>query len=266
VEVFATLLDEGVYLASVATLYRVLRANRQVVERRRQARHPARKRPELIATGPGQVFTWDITKLPGPSRGLYYDAYVMIDIYSRYIVGWKVAATGSAELAEGFIADVFAVHGVPQVVHADRGTSMTSKKVADLLADLHVVRSHSRPHVSNDNPFSEAAFKTVKYHPTFPSRFGSIQHARAFCETFFTWYNHEHRHSGVGLHTPAAVHYGHAGTAAVARQQVLDAAWIANPERFGRRPEPKALRLPDTAWINKPEPAINQPETPPQAA
>jgi putative transposase len=266
VEVFATLLDEGVYLASVATLYRVLRDNRQVVERRRQARHPARKRPELIATCPGQVFSWDITKLPGPSRGLYYDAYVMIDIYSRYIVGWKVAATESAELAEGFIADVFATHGVPPVVHADRGTSMTSKKVADLLADLHVVRSHSRPHVSNDNPFSEAAFKTVKYHPTFPGRFGSIQDARAFCETFFTWYNHEHHHSGVGLHTPAAVHYGHADAATVSRQQVLDAAWTAHPERFARRPEPKALRLPDTAWINKPAPATDQPETFSQAA
>jgi transposase InsO family protein len=260
VEVFATLLDEGVYLASVATLYRVLRDNRQVVERRRQARHPARKRPELIATGPGQVFTWDITKLPGPTRGLYYDAYVMIDIYSRYIVGWTVAVTESAELAEGFIADVFAVHGVPQVVHADRGTSMTSKKVADLLADLHVTRSHSRPHVSNDNPFSEAAFKTVKYHPTFPHQFGSIQDARVFCETFFTWYNHEHHHSGIGLHTPAAVHYGHANATADARQQVLDTAWAAHPERFARRPEPKTLRLPDTAWINKPEPVADQPE------
>jgi transposase InsO family protein len=187
----------------------VLRENRQVTERRRQARHPARKRPELMATGPGQVFTWDITKLAGPARGLYYDAYVMIDIFSRYIVGWKVAATESAELAEGFIADVFTVHGVPQVVHADRGTSMTSKKVADLLADLHVVRSHSRPHVSNDNPFSEAAFKTVKYHPSFPQRFGSIQDARAFCESSFTWYNHEHHHSGVGLHTPCACRKRH---------------------------------------------------------
>jgi len=258
VEVFATLLDEGVYLASVATLYRVLRENRQVVERRRQARHPARKRPELIATGPGQVFTWDITKLPGPTRGLYFEAYVMIDIFSRYIVGWKVAATESAELAEGFIADVFAVHGVPRVVHADRGTSMTSKKVADLLADLQVVRSHSRPHVSNDNPYSEAAFKTVKYHSTFPERFGSIQDARVFCETFFIWYNHEHHHSGIGLHTPAAVHYGHAEAMTVARQQVLDTAWATTPERFTRRPEPKTLRLPDTAWINPPQPATAQ--------
>jgi putative transposase len=260
VEVFATLLDEGVYLASVATLYRVLRANRQVVERRRLARHPARTRPELIATGPGQVFSWDITKLPGPTRGVYYDAYVMIDIFSRYIVGCKVAATESALLAEDFITDVFAVHGVPQVVHADRGTSMTSKKVADLLADLHVLRSHSRPHVSNDNPYSEAAFKTVKYHPTFPIRFGSIQHARTFCDNFFTWYNHEHHHSGIGLHTPAAVHYGHASAVTVARQQVLDTAWAQNPERFTRRPQPKTLRLADTAWINKPEPATDQAE------
>jgi putative transposase len=258
--VFATLLDEGVYLASVATLYRVLRENRQVVERRRLARHPARARPELIATGPGQVFSWDITKLPGPNRGVYYDAYVMIDIYSRYIVGCKVATTESAVLAEDFITGVFALHGVPQVVHADRGTSMTSKKVADLLADLHVLRSHSRPHVSNDNPYSEAAFKTVKYHPSFPARFGSIQDARAFCDTFFTWYNHEHHHTGIGLHTPAAVHYGHADAATVARQQVLDTAWARNPERFTRRPQPKTLRLADTAWINKPVPAIDQPE------
>ena len=135
---------------------------------------------------------------------------------------------------------------------------MTSKKVADLLADLHVVRSHSRPHVSNDNPYSEAAFKTVKYHPTFPARFGSIQDARAFCDTFFTWYNHQHHHTGIGLHTPAAVHYGHAAAATVARQQILDTAWARHPERFNRRPEPKSLRLADTTWINKPEPATNQ--------
>jgi putative transposase len=258
IEVFATLLDEGVYLASVATFYRVLRENRQVIERRSQARHPARSRPELTASAPGQVLTWDITKLAGPTRGLYYDAYVMIDIYSRYIVGWKVATTESADIAHGFISDVIAVHGVPLVVHADRGTSMTSKKVADLLADLQVLRSHSRPHVSNDNPFSEAAFKTVKYHPTFPARFGSIQDARAFCDTFFAWYNHEHHHTGIGLHTPAAVHYGHADATTVARQQVLDTAWATHPERFTHRPQPKTLRLPDTAWINKPEPAADQ--------
>jgi putative transposase len=254
IEVFATLLDEGVYLASIATFSRVLRENRQVKERRRQARHPARARPELTATAPGQVFTWDITKLAGPARGLYYDAYVMIDIYSRYIVGWKVAATESADLAAAFIGDVIAIHGVPPVVHADRGTSMTSKKVADLLADLHVLRSHSRPHVSNDNPFSEAAFKTVKYHPTFPARFGSIQDARTFCDTFFTWYNYAHHHTGIGLHTPAAVHYGHAAATTVARQHILDTAWVLHPERFTRRPQPQALQLPTAAWINKPLP------------
>ncbi|SCL19563.1 putative transposase [Micromonospora inyonensis] len=191
-EAFATLLDEGVYLASISTLYRILRTNNQVVDRRRQARHPTRARPELTATGPGQVFTWDITKLPGPTKGVYYDAYVMIDIWSRYIVGHHVAARESAEIAHDFITEVIAMHGVPQVVHADRGTSMTSKRVAALLADLHVTRSHSRPRVSNDNPFSEAAFKTVKYHPTFPERFGSLADARAFCDTFFGWYNHEH--------------------------------------------------------------------------
>jgi putative transposase len=254
IEVFATLLDEGVYLASIATFYRILRANKQVIERRRIARHPTRARPELTATQPGQVFSWDITKLAGPTRGLYYDAYVMIDIYSRYIVGWTVAATETAELAAGFIAEVITIHGVPQAVHADRGTSMTSKKVADLLADLHVLRSHSRPHVSNDNPFSEAAFKTVKYHPTFPARFGSIQDARAFCDSFFAWYNHEHHHTGIGLHTPATVHYGHAAATTVARQRILDAAWIEHPERFTLRPQPKALQLAETAWINKPIP------------
>ncbi len=258
IEVFATLLDEGIYLGSVATFYRILREHRQVVERRRQARHPARVRPELTATAPGQVFTWDITKLAGPTRGLYYDAYVMIDIYSRYIVGWKVATTETADLAAGFIADVIAIHGVPRVVHADRGTSMTSKKVADLLADLQVLRSHSRPHVSNDNPYSEAAFKTVKYHPSFPTRFGSIQDARTFCDTFFQWYNHQHHHTGIGLHTPAAVHYGHADTQTVARQQVLDTAYAAHPHRFSRRPEPKILQRPTVAWINQPESETTQ--------
>jgi putative transposase len=258
-EAFATLLDEGVYLASISTLYRILRVNNQVVDRRRQARHPTRARPELTATGPGQVLTWDITKLPGPTKGVYYDAYVMIDIWSRYIVGHHVAATESADIAHDFITDVIATHGVPQVVHADRGTSMTSKRVATLLADLNVTRSHSRPHVSNDNPFSEAAFKTVKYHPTFPERFGSLADARAFCDTFFYWYNHEHHHTGIGLHTPADVHYGHATTHQALRTHALDTAWTAHPERFSRRPRPKALHLPDTVWINPPEPAADQP-------
>ncbi|RZU74970.1 transposase InsO family protein [Micromonospora kangleipakensis] len=206
-ETFATLLDEGVYLGSISTLYRILRANGQVIDRRRQARHPTRTRPELTATAPGQVFTWDITKLPGPAKGVYYDAYVMTDIWSRYVVGHHVAARESAEIAYDFISEIITTHGVPHVVHADRGTSMTSKRVATLLADL--TRTHSRPRVSNDNPFSEAAFKTVKYHPTFLERFGSLADARAFCDTFFQWYNHEHHHAGIGLHTPADVHYGH---------------------------------------------------------
>lgn len=250
-EVFATLLDEGIYLGSISTIYRVLAENKQVQERRRLARHPARKRPELIATGPGQVFTWDITKLPGAAKGIYYDAYVMIDIFSRYIVGWHVAAGESAQIAEDFITEIFGMHRIPATVHADRGTSMTSKKVADLLADLGVTKSHSRPHVSNDNPYSEAGFKTMKYHPSFPERFGCIADARAFCEEFFTWYNHEHRHTGIGLHTPAAVHYGLAAGQRAQRQIVLDAAHAAHPERFSTRPQPP--KLPAAAWINGPD-------------
>lgn len=214
-QVYATLLDRGQYLCSVSTMYRLLAEHDQVKERRRLARHPARAVPELVATGPGQVYTWDITKLPGPAKGSYYDAYVMIDIYSRYIVGAHVHAHESGVLAEELMKQIFGVHGVPAVVHADRGTSMTSKSVATLLADLGVTRSHSRPSVSNDNPYSEALFKTMKYLPTFPDRFGSLAHARAFMDRFVQAYNHEHHHSGIGLHTPADVHYGHARTVTV---------------------------------------------------
>ena len=252
-QVYAALLDRGTYLCSVATMYRILAANAQVRERRRLARHPARKRPELMATGPGQVYSWDITKLPGPAKGIYYDAYVMIDIYSRYIVGLAVHAHESAELAEEMMKQVFGVHGIPQVVHADRGTSMTSKTVAALLADLHVTRSHSRPKVSNDNPFSEAWFKTLKYAPTFPDRFGSLADARAFTEDFVTWYNHDHHHTGLGLHTPADVHYGLAVAKADARAEVLAAARAAHPDRFATYHTPKILALPEAAWINKPD-------------
>lgn len=252
-QVYAELLDRGVYLCSVATMYRILRENTMVVERRRQARHPARKRPELIASAPGQVYTWDITKLPGPTRGVYFDAYVMIDIYSRYIVGAHVHLRESAPLAEEMMKEVFGIHGIPQVVHADRGTSMTSKTVAALLADLSVTRSHSRPKVSNDNPFSEAWFKTLKYAPTFPERFGSLADARAFMAGFVTWYNHAHHHTGIGLHTPADVHYGLAAARAAARAEVLAAARAANPDRFTTSHGPKILALPEAAWINKPE-------------
>lgn len=200
-QIYAQLLDEGVYLCSVSTMYRVLRENRQVKERRRLARHPAKVCPELVATAPRQVYSWDITKLAGPVKGAYFDAYVMIDIYSRYIVDVHVHAHESGVLAKELMEQIFAVHGVPQVVHADRGTSMTSKTVAALLADLEVTRSHSRPRVSNDNPFSESLLKTLKYGPEFPERFGSLSEARQFMEAFAHWYNHEHRHTGIGLRT-----------------------------------------------------------------
>jgi putative transposase len=253
-QIYATLLRQGIYLCSVSTMYRILTANAQVKDRRRQARHPARVRPELIATGPGQVYTWDITKLPGPTKGVYYDAYVMIDIYSRYIVGAHVHVTETAVLAEEMMREVFTIHGTPQVVHADRGTSMTSKTVAALLTDLGVTRSHSRPRVSNDNPFSEAWFKTLKYAPIFPERFGSLQHARTFIDTFTEFYNHNHHHTGIGLHTPADVHYGLTDTTNEHRHRALAAARAANPERFSTTRTPKVLDLPDAAWINPPVP------------
>ena len=251
-QVFATLLDRGVYLCSVSTMYRILRENTQVRERRRQARHPARAVPELVATAPGQVYTWDITKLPGPARGVYYDAYVMIDIYSRYLVGVDVHARETGPLAEEMMREVFGIHGIPQVVHADRGTSMTSKSVAALLSDLEVTRSHSRPKVSNDNPYSEANFNTLKYHPDFPDRFGSLSHAREFMDQFKDRYNHQHHHSGIGLHTTANVHYGLAHAKAADRAEVLATARSAHPERFSTDYTPKVLDLPDAAWINKP--------------
>ena len=252
-QVYASLLARGEYLCSPATMYRILAANAQVKERRRQARHPARARPELTATGPGQVYTWDITKLHGPVKGTYYDAYVMIDIYSRYIVGAHVHAHESGPLAEEMIKEVFGVHGVPHVVHADRGTSMTSKTVATLLADLHVTRSHSRPHVSNDNPYSEAWFKTLKYAPAFPDRFGALGDARAFLAEFVDWYNHAHHHTGIGLHTPADVHYGLASTTQAQRTETLTRARTNHPERFTTTTDPKILDLPHTVWINQPE-------------
>jgi putative transposase len=255
-QVWATLLDEGRYLCSESTMYRLLRAHGEVRERRRQAAHPPRVRPELVAHAPNEVWTWDITKLHGPHRGMYYDLYVMLDIYSRYVVGWQVAARESGELAEEFIADAIArIGAAPKAVHADRGTSMTSKPVAVLLADLGIARSHSRPRVSNDNPYSESAFKTLKHCPAFPDRFGSIPDARTFCERFFSYYNHEHRHSGIGLHTPASVHFGTAQEVRAQRAAVLNAAYATNPDRFRQRPVPP--RIPGAAWINQP-PAVIQ--------
>lgn len=256
--VWAQLLDEGVYLCSVSTMYRILAEHRQVRERRRLARHPKATCPELVATGPNEVYTWDITKLPGPVKGTYYDAYVMIDIFSRYIVGQRVHTRESAELAKEFINGVIGVHGVPKVVHADRGTSMTSKTVATLLADLEVTRSHSRPRVSNDNPYSESWFKTMKYAPEFPRRFGSLTEAREFMTEFVQWYNHEHRHGGIGLHTPADVHYGLAANKARDRDAVLAAARAQHPTRFGGTIRtPKILDLPEAVWINPPKQTEN---------
>jgi len=251
-QVYATLLASGRYLCSVSTMYRVLAEHGQVKERRRLAKHPPRAVPDLVATGPGQVYTWDITKLAGPVKGCYYDAYEMVDIYSRYIVGAHVHAHESGLLAEEMMKEIFGVHGIPTVVHADRGTSMTSKTVAALLADLNVTRSHSRPRVSNDNPYSEALFKTLKYLPAFPDRFGSLTHARGFMDAFVTAYNHEHHHTGLGLHTPADVHYGHAKAVALDRSAALATARAVHPERFGTSHDPKILALPDSAWINRP--------------
>jgi len=252
IQIYATLLDEGTYLCSISTLYRILAEHAQLVERRRIARHPARAVPELVATGPGQVYSWDITKLAGPTKGVYYDAYVMIDIYSRYIVGVKVHPHESGLLAEQMMRQVFDLHGVPQVVHADRGTSMTSKTVTQLLADLEVTRSHSRPKVSNDNPYSEAWFKTVKYAPTFPDRFGCLTDSQQFMDSFVDGYNHHHRHTGIGLHTPADVHYGLAVARNAERESTLAEARNRHPERFTTSRSPKIINLPDAAWINQP--------------
>lgn len=254
-QVYATLLDEGTFLCSIPTMYRILRENRLVRDRRNQRRHPSYHKPELLATGPRQVWSWDITKLLGPVKWTYFHLYVLLDIFSRYVTGWMVAPRESAALAQRLIAETCAMQGIGPgqlFIHADRGTSMTSKPVALLLADLGVTRSHSRPQVSNDNPFSEAQFKTLKYRPDFPARFGCLEDARIFCQAFFAWYNGEHRHSGIGLMTPAAVHDGQASTVRDARQRVLSAAYAAHPERFVRKP-PQPPVLPHAVWINPPK-------------
>jgi putative transposase len=253
-QVWARLLDEdGTYLCSVSTMYRLLRQRHEVRERRRIACHPAHVKPELVATGPNQVWSWDITKLKGPYKWSWFQLYVILDVYSRYAVGWTIAPRESAELAQQLIAACLHAESIARdqlTIHADRGSSMTSKPVVQLLAYLGVVRSHSRPRQSNDNPYSEAQFKTLKYCPTFPDRFSSIQHARAFCDRFLTYYDLEHRHSGIGLHTPADVHTGRHHQVRAARQTVLDHAYHDHPERF-RRP-PQAPTIPDTTWINRP--------------
>ena len=255
VEVFATLLDEGVYLCSPRTMYRILDANREVRERRAQLRHPRHAAPELLATGPNQVWSWDITKLRGPVKWVYFHLYVVLDIFSRYVVGWTIAQRESASLAQRLIqesCDKQQIAPGQLTLHSDRGAAMTSQPVAALLARLDVIKSHSRPHVSNDNPFSEAQFKTVKYHPSFPDRFGSTEDASSYCRAFFPWYNTEHRHSGIGFLTPESVHYGWAGDVVAQRQEALLQAYQAKPERFPNG-VPMPPELPTAAWINPPK-------------
>src|SRR5881296_3286082 len=253
-EVYATLLDEGEYLCSERTMYRVLAAQHEVRDRRDQLRHPRYAVPELLARRPNELWSWDITKLLGPAKWTYFYLYVMLDVFSRYVVGWMVAHRESATLAEQFIHETCARQGIGReqlTIHADRGQAMISKSVAFLLADLGVLKTHSRPHVSNDNPFSEAQFKTFKYRPDFPERFGSIEDARAHCRVFFPWYNTAHRHTGIGLLTAHDVHYDLADQRVAARTGVLAAAYAAHPDRFvAGVPRPPAR--PTEVWINPP--------------
>jgi putative transposase len=256
-QVYATLLDEKRYLASERTMYRLLAKSGEVRERRDQLRHPSYTAPQLLATAPNQLWSWDITKLLGPAKWTYFYLYVILDVFSRYVVGWMIADGESAVLAQKLIAETYAREGIQPgqlTIHADRGSSMKSKPVAFLLADLGVTKTHSRPHVSDDNPYSEAQFKTLKYRPDFPERFGSLQHARAHGGDFFDWYNTEHHHSGIALHTPHDVHHGLAALRTTERADVLLAAYQAHPERFPRG-QPKPPQLDAAVWINKPKPA-----------
>jgi putative transposase len=253
-EVYATLLDEGLYRCSIRTMYRILHENDEVRERRQQLRHPVYVKPELLAEGPNQVWSWDISKLMGPAKWTYFYLYVILDIFSRRVVGWCVADTESAALFKPLFEDAVTKHDVPPgqlTLHADRGPSMKAKATALLLADLGVTKSHSRPYTSDDNPFSESCFKTLKYQPQFPKRFGSIQDAKSFCRAFFDWYNQHHRHLGIGLMTPDQVHYGQADEVHAARQTTLDNAFRANPNRFvNKAPQPPTK--PTAVWINPP--------------
>jgi putative transposase len=253
-EVYATLLDEGEYYCSVRSMYRILHAEKAVQERRNQLKHPNYRKPELLATGPNEVWSWDITKLLGPQKWTYYYLYVILDIYSRYIVGWMLAHREAADLASRLIRQaVENQHISPDqlTIHSDRGPSMASQTVGQLLAALGVVKSHSRPHVSNDNPFSESQFKTMKYCPEFPDRFGGYEHALGFCREFFKWYNNEHYHTGIGLLKPAVLHYGQALQVIESRAQVLQTAYAKHPERFVHGC-PKPQSLPSAVWINPP--------------
>jgi len=254
-QVYATLLDEGQYHCSVRTMYRLLTDEHgNVKERRKHVQRPKYAKPELLATAPNQVWSWDITKLKGPAKWTYFYLYVILDIFSRYVVGWMVAHREQDSLAKRLIEETCRKQGIQPgqlIIHADRGSSMRSKMVAQLLSDLGITKTHSRPHVSDDNPYSEAQFKTLKYCPQFPERFGSIQHSRCFCQGFFGWYNKDHYHSGIGLMTPEALHYGRAEEILTRRASVLAEAYEKHSNRFkGMVPKPPAL--PQAVWINKP--------------
>jgi putative transposase len=259
-EVQATLLEEQTYLCSTRTMYRILDAAQEVRERRDQARHPAYAKPELVATAPNQIWSWDITKLKGPIPYLYYSLYVILDLFSRYVVGWMVAAYENAHLAQRLIEATCLKQGIGPhqlTMHADRGAPMRSKLLVELYADLQIAVSHSRPRVSNDNPYSEAQFRTVKYRPEFPDRFGSLEHSRDVSHDLFTWYNEAHHHSGLRYLTPADVHYGRAATILEARHRTRLVAYAAHPERFVQGP-PRLDTLPSAVWINPPATSTNQ--------
>lgn len=261
--IYATLLDEGQYFCSWRTMYRLLKQDDATRERRNQRRRPAYQAPELLATGPCQVWSWDITKLRGPQAGLWYSLYVVLDIFSRKIVGWRIELREEAELAEALIAESYRREGVQPhqlTLHADRGAAMTSKTLAELLIDLGVAQSHSRPSISDDNPYSESQFKTMKYGPSYPERFASLQDARVWMRSFADWYNHEHKHSGLALLPPEAVHSGRAEELLAKRQERLNVAYAAHPERFPRG-RPQVGQLPKQVGINLPRPSVDQPTT-----
>jgi putative transposase len=252
--VHAQLLDEGHYLCAPRTIYRILAEQGESRERRNQLVHPPYQKPELLATAPNQVWSWDITKLRGPVKWTYFYLYVILDIFSRYVVGWMVADRESAELAKLLLDETILKYNIPKgqlTIHSDRGKVMRAKPLAMLYADLGVTKSHSRPYVSDDNPFSESQFRTIKYRPNFPDRFGCLLDSRAHCQVFFPWYNDDHRHSSLGMLTPAMVHFGQTATVLAQRQSVLDAAYNAHPERFVRKP-PTSHRPPSEVWINPP--------------
>ena len=261
--IHAQLLDEGQYLCSPRTMYRILSEQGESVKRGSQLVHPLYQKPELLATAPNQVWSWDITKLRGPAKWTYFYLYVVLDIFSRYVTGWMVAERESADLAKQLLEETISKYDIPPgqlTVHSDRGRVMRSKPLALLYADLGVSKSFSRPYVSDDNPFSESQFRTLKYRPDFPDRFGSLLDSRAHCQVFFPWYNEQHRHSSLGMLTPTMVHFGEVDRVLGRRQSVLDAAYSGHPERFVRKP-PSAGRPPTQVWINPPKPRRSEPES-----